>query len=116
MNNLYSETRKDKYGNKLLSDEAFKIGYEAAKNYLDEMLKFHNFGKLKASNVFVFFMTNIISEKLTELDIFDATYEDFNQIIGAVTGEEIDTSKDWWNCWNGKKYTGYIPKSLDVNA
>lgn len=126
--NHKSETRKDKYGNPLVSDEAFNIGVRAVKDYIEESAKYgdsHN--KLKTSNVYVDALQDVISDAISDSGLnpdFDLTYQDFNEIIGAATGDEIDIESDPYDskfkAWTGKKYSGYQPKkevkSTDYNA
>ena len=116
-----SQTRKDKYGNPLYDDEAFMAGYKAGKKYLDNLLEYNSFESLKKSNVFVMYLVRTINEGIfdSENDFynnldpnFTGTYQDLSEIIGAITGEEIDASKDWMKCWTGKAYTGYKPAAI----
>ena len=118
-----SETRKDKYGNSLLSDDAFKIGVEAMKKYIakfEPMAKStpnqtaHEF--LKGSNIYVDALTEVASDAIEEAGLnpdFDITYQYINEMIGAATGDEIDVENSKqeakFDAWTGKKYNGYDP-------
>ena len=111
-----SAERKDKYGNPLLSDDAFKVGQKAAKEYLEESLKYNDLDSLKKSNMFLGYMQDKISDALEQAGLnpdYDLTYQDLNEIIGSVIGEEIDFEDYEGNAtkgWTGKKYSGYIPQ------
>lgn len=106
-----NESRKDKYGNPLVSDEAFKVGQEAVKKYLKENTE--DLETLKKSNVFIGGLTDEISDALTKAGLnedYNLTYQDYNEIIGSVIGEEVDTEAYEENAtkgWTGKKYSGY---------
>ena len=105
--------RQDKYGNYLLSDEAFNIGVKAMKNYIDsfreeaEMIKGrtpHQF--LKRSNIYVDALIEVSSEAITDANLnpnFDITNTDFSEMIEKATNEKIDLSKRTtgaaWECW-----------------
>lgn len=113
-----NEKRKDKYGNPLVSDEAFNVGVDAVKGYLDYMSKDgYNHQKLKTSNIYSDALENVISKAITEAGYnpgSDLTETDFNEIIGAATGEEYNTESDrtgsGYKKWTGKSYTGYSPE------
>lgn len=110
-----SKTRKDKYGNPLLSDEAFKVGVEAGKEYLEKSLKYDSLESLKRSNVFLGYMENYINNAIVNNGYnpnLDSTYQDINEMIGVVTGEEVDMERygsDATKGFTGKKYSGYNP-------
>ena len=114
-----SETRKDKYGNPLLSDEAFKVGVEAGKAYLEESLKYDSLESLKRSNVFLGYLEDYINNAIVNNGYnpnLDSTYQDINEIIGVITGEEVDMERygvDATKGFTGKKYSGYNPLNLD---
>ena len=113
-----NEKRKDKYGNPLVSDEAFNVGVDAVKGYLDYMSKDGlDHKKLKASNIYADALQNVISKAITEAGYnpaSDITETDFNEIIGTATGEEYKTELDRTGSgekrWTGKAYTGYNPE------
>ena len=113
-----NESRKDKYGNPLVSDEAFNVGVDAVKGYLDYMSKDgYDHKKLKSSNIYADALQNVISKAITEAGYnpaSDITETDFNEIIGTATGEEYKTELDrtgsGYKRWTGKAYTGYKPK------
>jgi len=108
--------RKDKYGNELISDEAFKAGQQGAKAYLNYMTKYYDLDKLKKSNVFLGGLQSAASKAIIEGGYdpdLDTTYQDFNEIIGSVLGEEVnveDYERNATKGFSGKKYTGYMPK------
>ena len=114
-----SADRKDKYGNPLVSDDAFKVGQKAAKEYLEESLKYNSLDSLKKSNVFLGYMQDKISRAIEDAELnpdYDMTYDDFNEIIGSVIGEEIDLEEYEGNAtkgWTGKKYSGYDPSKTE---
>ena len=113
-----SATRKDKYGNNLVSDEAFKIGYEAGKKALEEELKYYDKETLLKSNVFLGGLEDAVSEAITDAGLnndYNLTYQDFNEIVGAVLDKNIsyeDYSRNGTKGVIGQKYTGYKPKGL----
>lgn len=115
-----SKDRKDKYGNPLVSDEAFNIGVKAGKSYLEESLKYNSMDSLKRSNVFLHYMQSIVSNAIINNGYdpnLDVTYTDLNEIIGNVVGEEVDleaNESDRTKGWTGKKYSGYSPKGNDL--
>lgn len=109
--------RHDKYGNELLSDEAFKVGVEAGKSYLDYQNKYGNdLQTLKKSNVFLRGIEKVIGNAITNNGFDpkqDMTYTDYNQIIGSLIGEEVDMEKyesRQSNGFTGRKYIDYQPK------
>lgn len=109
-----SADRKDKYGNPLVSDDAFKVGQKAAKEYLDQLNKGEGFNAAKGSFVTLGGFRDAISDALEQAGLdpdYDLTYQDLNEIIGSVTGEEIDFEDYEGNGkgWTGKKYSGYKP-------
>lgn len=108
--NAKSKDRKDKYGNPLVSDDVFKVGYEAGKAYLDEITKYYKLDSLKKSNVFLDGLQNIVENAIINNGYdpdFDITYQDLNEIIGSLIDEEIDLEK--YDSYTGKKYSGYKP-------
>lgn len=114
--NAKNPNRHDKYGNPLLSDEAFNIGLEAGKAYLDYQEKYgSDINKLKRSNQFLGGISSIIGNAITNNGYNpeqDITYDDYNQIIGNLIGEEIDMSgyeSRASSGFTGKKYTDYKP-------
>ena len=115
--NAKNPKRTDKYGNALLSDEAFNIGVEAGKSYFDHMKKYNDLSSLKRSNVFLGGMSEVIGNAITNNGFnpnLDITNQDLNEIIGNVIGEEVDIEKyeaRQSNGFTGKKYIGYKPKS-----
>lgn len=117
-----SADRKDKYGNPLVSDDAFKVGQKAAKEYLEESLKYNSLDSLKKSNVFLGYIQDKISDALEQAGLnpdYDLTYQDLNEIIGSVTGEEIDFEDYEGNAtkgWTGKKYSGYNPNKAEEST
>lgn len=112
-NNAKNPTRKDKYGNALVSDEAFDVGVEAGKSYLDYMLKYYDKNQLKRSNVFLGGMQDVVGNAITNNGFDpnqDVTYQDFNEIIGSIIGEEVDYQSyesNKSNGFTGRKYIGY---------
>lgn len=108
--------RKDKYGNLLISDEAFNVGEDAGKKYLKEMLKNYDYSFLKKSNVFLSGMQEVIGNAITNNGYnpdLDLTYQDFNEIIGNVLGEEVNLEEYEQNAtkgFTGKAYKGYKPE------
>lgn len=114
--NAKNPKRTDKYGNALLSDEAFNIGVEAGKSYLDYMKKYNDLSSLKRSNVFLGGMSEIIDNAITNNGFNpnqDITNQDFNEIIGNIIGEEVDIQSyetRQSNGFTGRKYIGYKPK------
>lgn len=114
--NAKNPNRKDKYGNELLSDEAFNVGLEAGKSYLEYQEKHGNdVAKLKKSNVFLDGLEGIIGNAITNNGFDpnqDITYTDYNQIIGNLLGEEIDVEKyesRQGSGFTGRKYIDYTP-------
>lgn len=110
-------TRQDKYGNPLVSDEAFKVGVEAVKKVIEENKKYgdeHN--KMKDSFVYQDQLKEAINDAFEEKGLnpdYDLTYQDFNEMIGAATGEEVDFevgSSNWQKAWKNRPYIGYQPK------
>lgn len=115
--NAKNPKRHDKYGNELISDEAFKVGQEAGQSYLDYEAKYGNdLSKLKRSNVFLDHLSGIIGNAITNNGFDpnqDITYTDQNQIIGSLIGEEVDLEKystRQSNGFTGRKYIDYQPK------
>lgn len=113
-----SAERKDKYGNPLVSDDAFKVGQKAAKEYLDQLNKGEGFGAAKGSFVTLGGFRDAVSDALEQAGLdpdYDLTYQDLNEIIGSVTGEEIDFEdyEDKGRGWTGKKYSGYKPSETE---
>lgn len=111
------ESRKDKYGNPLVSDEAFKVGVEAVKKVIEENKKYgDDHGKMKGSFVYQHQLKDAISGAFEEKGLnpdYDLTYQDFNEMIGAATGEEVDFEvgeSNWQKAWKGTPYKGYQPK------
>lgn len=109
-----SADRKDKYGNPLVSDDAFKVGQKAAKEYLDQLNKGEGFDAAKSSFVTLGGFRDAISDALEQAGLnpdYDLTYQDLNEIIGSVTGEEVNFEDYEGNGkgWTGKKYSGYKP-------
>ena len=108
--------RHDKYGNELLSDEAFNVGLEAGKSYLDYMTKYDELSSLKRSNVFLDGLDEVISNAITNNGYDpknDITYQDMNEMIGNLLGDEVDMEKYSSNSslgFTGRKYQGYKPK------
>ena len=130
-----SETRKDKYGNPLLSDEAFMIGVMAVNDYLLEESNYlpiksnkladmnnsdikkkeaHEY--LKKSNIYTDALEEKISDALEEAgynDDYSITEQDFEEIIGYATGENYkyanDRNPSGFRRWTGEKYSGYQP-------
>lgn len=109
--------RKDKYGNELVSDEAFIVGQKGVKAYLDYMLKYNNIESLKHSRVFMNGLQRAVSKSIEEAGYdpnYDVTYQDMDEIIGSVLGEEVDTAGAESGTTIGfkhKQYTGYQPKT-----
>lgn len=111
-NKAKNPNRKDKYGNELISDEAFQIGVAGVNKYLDFMKQYYDYDKLKQSNIFLEGLQNAASKAIVENGYnpnSDMTNQDFNEIIGAALGDEIDIER---NRFTGKKYNGYKPKGL----
>ena len=118
INNYKNPNRKDEFGNLLLSDEAFEIGYNGGKEYFDRELKYHNLKSLKHSNVFLSYLEQEIFHAIDDKDMnpdFDITYQDLTEIIGCITGELVNLKEYSINAlkgWTGKKYNGYIPEKI----
>ena len=114
--------RKDKYGNELVSDEAFKVGQEGAKKYLDYMTQYNDLDKLKKSNIFLGGLQSAVSKAIIEAGYdpnLDTTYQDFNEIIGSVLGEKVyieDYEGNATKGFTGKKYDGYTPGKEESNS
>ena len=95
-----------------LSDEAFKIGQKGAKTYLDYITQYNDLDKLKKSNIFLGGLQNAVSKAITEAGYnpnLELTYNDFNDVIGSVLGEEVDIEeyeRDATKGFTGKKYRG----------
>ena len=104
-----------------LSDEAFKIGQKGAKTYLDFMTQYNDLDDLKGSNIFLGGLQNAVSKAITEAGYnpnFELTYNDFNDVIGSVLGEEVDIAEYEQNAtkgFTGKKYSGYEPSQKNKN-
>ena len=102
-----------------LSDEAFKIGQKGAKIYLDFMTQYNDLDKLKGSNIFLGGLQNAVSKAITEAGYnpnLELTYNDFNDVIGSVLGEEVDIAEYERNAtkgFTGKKYSGYEPSQKE---
>lgn len=113
--NAKNPKRHDKYGNELLSDEAFNVGLEAGKSYLNHMTQFHDLNQLKRSNVFLGNLQTIVSNSIVNNGFnpnLDTTYQDFNEIIGNLLGEEVDLQQyegRQGSGFTGRKYIGYKP-------
>lgn len=115
--NAKNPKRHDKYGNELLSDEAFKIGQEAGKSYLEFQAKYgRDLSKNKKNNALLSGLSEVITNAITN-NGFDPnqniTYSDINQIIGSITGEEVDMEKfelQNGSGFTGRKYIDYQPK------
>lgn len=113
--NAKNPKRTDKYGNPLVSDEAFQIGVEAGKNYLNYMTKYHDLNQLKRSNVFLGYMQEVVGNAITNNGFNpnqDTTYQDYNEIIGNILGEEVDLEQYEGRNGTGftnRKYSGYSP-------
>lgn len=115
------KSKKDKYGNPMLSDEAREIGVEAMKKYIEE---YGGHKKLKSSNIYVDALMDAASDAITDAGLnpnFDITNEDFNEMITEATGDEIDISQSKYpshlDAWkapeNGsvdERLSGYKPK------
>ena len=116
-----SPSRKDKYGNPLVSDEAFKVGQRGAKAYLDYMTQFNSLDKLKHSNIFLGGLETAVTKALEEGGYdsnYDVTYQDTNEIIGSVVGENVDIEDYHRNAtkgWSNQKYTGYDPSKGETS-
>ena len=115
--NAKNPKRHDKYGNELISDEAFKVGIDAGKSYLDYQAKYGNdLSKLKRSNVFLGYLDEVITNAITNNGFDpnqDVTYTDLNQIIGNLLGEEVDMEKydtRQSSGFTGRKYIDYKPQ------
>ena len=115
--NAKNQNRKDKYGNELVSDEAFKVGQEALKSYIDYMGKYGTpLNELKQSNVGLRYMQEIVNNSIVNNGFNpnnDVTYQDFNEIVGSVIGEQVDIEQyeaQKGTGFTGKKYVGYQPK------
>ena len=118
-----SKTRKDRYGNPLLSVKAFEIGVEAMKKYIasdEPMAKLipnrtaHE--HLKTSNIYVDALIEVAGEAIDEAGLnpnLDITYTDFNEMIGVATGDEIIIQNSKYrakfDAWTGRKYNGFNP-------
>lgn len=108
--------RHDKYGNELLSDEAFKVGLEAGQSYVDYMTKYDDISKLRQSNVFLGHLSDIIGNAITNNGFNpnqDTTYQDYNEIIGNILGDEVNIETyeaRKGTGYVGRKYQGYKPK------
>lgn len=111
-----STTRKDKYGNELVSDKAFNVGLEAAKKYIEES---GGWTELRKSNMGLTYLQDVISDAINGANLnpdYNLTYQDFDEIIGAATGEVVDTEKEEGGAFKGltgKKYNGYVPKPIE---
>lgn len=113
--NAKNPKRTDKYGNELLSDDAFNIGVDAGKTYLDYMTKYNNYSSLKKSNRFLGDLSNVVGNAITNNGFnpnLDITYQDYNEIIGNILGEEINFEK--YESMEGtgftnREYIGYKP-------
>lgn len=115
--NSKNQNRTDKYGNALVSDEAFKVGQEALKSYIGYMDKYGTpLNKLKQSNVGLRYMQEIVNNSIINNGFNpnnDITEQDLNEIIGSVIGEEVNTGeyeRMEGKGYTGKKYTGYSPR------
>ena len=112
--------RKDKYGNALVSDEAFKAGQKGAKAYLNDALKYDDLDTLKKSNIFLGGLRQAASKAIIEEGYdpdLDITYQDLNEIIGSVLDEDVDLEEYERNAtkgFTGKKYSGYQPNSNET--
>ncbi len=106
--------RHDKYGNELLSDEAFNVGLEAGQSYLAQ---FKDLNQFKRSNVSLGYLQTIVSNSIVNNGFdpnLDTTYQDFNEIIGNLLGEEVDLQQydgHQGPGFTGRKYIGYKPAS-----
>lgn len=79
-----------------------KEAIEAIKEFLASQQQFVPNGMtahqyLKTSNIYLQTLTEIISDVEFSHDDyeFDATYDDYNEIIGEATGEKVDTRLPW---------------------
>lgn len=115
--NSKNPNRTNRYGDNLLSDEAFNIGVEAGKSYLDYMTQYNDLSKLKTNNVFLGYMSEIIGNAITNNGFNpnqDITYTDFNEILGNIFNEEIDLQKyelREGSGFTGRNYMGYKPNN-----
>jgi hypothetical protein len=113
--------RKDEYGNLLASDRAFKAGQRGARAYLENMLKYYDMDSLRGSNVFLGYMQTAVNDAIAEEGFneeFDMTYQDINEILGSILGEEIDMESyghDATKGWTRKPYKGYQPEETETS-
>lgn len=113
--------RHDKYGNELLSDEAFNVGLEGGMSYLEYVSQYQDdISPLKNNRVFLSGLQASIENSITNNGFdpnSDLTYQDLNEIAGNLFGEEIDFEQlELGNTvFTGRKYMGYKPENTKKN-
>lgn len=99
--------RQDKYGNYLLNNEAFNLGVNAIKEYLERFTAIASERKqtaheyLKGSNIYVDALIEVSGNAIEAAGLnpnYDITYTDFNEMIEAATGEKINLEKRRYAC------------------
>lgn len=107
---LYDESRKDKYGNPMLSKKYHDIAKQAGQEYIDSMTKYYSMDKLIQSNVFPGYLCNKICDGLNEAtnDIPDITTTEIEEIVSELTGynfnyDEYETGRGGYTTYFSKK-------------
>lgn len=107
---LYDESRKDKYGNPMLSKKYHDIAKQAGQEYIDSMTKYNSLDKLIQSNVFPGYLCDKICDGLNEAtnDIPDITITELEEIVSELTGynfnyNEYETGRGGYTTYFSKK-------------
>lgn len=107
---LYDESRKDKYGNPMLSKKYHDIAKQAGQEYIDSMTKYYSMDKLIQSNVFPGYLCDKICDGLNEAtnDIPDITTTELEEIVSELTGynfnyDEYETGRGGYTTYFSKK-------------
>lgn len=89
---IYDESKKDKYGNPMLSEKYREIGKEAAKRYVDDMLKYDSMEQLTNSFVFAQGIMDEFSDAVHDATDWQAelTEKELEDIVSEVTGYDFD--------------------------
>lgn len=111
---LYDNSKKDKFGNPMLSQKYHDIAKQAGQDYIDSMTKYDSMDKLIQSNVFPGYLSEKICEGLNDAtnDIPDITETEIENIISELTGYKFNY--DAYERGRGG-YTTYFSKQSNNN-
>lgn len=89
---IYDESKKDKYGNSMLSEKYREIGKEAAKRYVEDMLQYYSMEQLTKSFVFPRGIMEEFSNAVYDATDWQAelTEKELEDIVSEVTGYDFD--------------------------